>query len=167
LLLVISLYNKRMGAELDIILKKYKQGKREDLIPILQEIQEEHGFLSEDAIVKTGSFLGLSTTKIYGLATFYDRFRFLPAGKIQIKICHGTSCFLNGSQSIINRIKEETGILPGQTTRDGNFSYEIVSCMGGCNKGPVIYVNGEYHTHVKAEQLPELIKKLKYVIEND
>ena len=156
-----------MSTDLDTIIKKYKQGKREDLIPLLQEIQEDQGFLSEDAIVKTGTFRGLSTTKIYGLANFYDKFRFIPAGKSQIKICHGTSCFLNGSQSIINRIKEETGINPGQTTRDGNFSYEIVSCMGGCNNGPVITVNGEFHSHVKAEQLPELIKKLKYVIDND
>jgi NADH:ubiquinone oxidoreductase subunit E len=155
-----------MGTELDIILKKYKQGKREDLIPLLQEIQEDHGFLSEEAIVKTGKFLGLSTTKIYGLATFYDKFRFIPSGKIQIKICHGTSCFLNGSQSIINKIKEETGINPGYTSRDGNFSYEIVSCMGGCNNGPVINVNGEFHTHIKAEQLPELLKKMKYVFDN-
>jgi NADH:ubiquinone oxidoreductase subunit E len=156
-----------MAIDLDIILKKYKQGKREDLIPLLQEIQEETGYLSEEAIVKVGGFLGLSTTKIYGLATFYDKFRFIPAGKIQIRICHGTSCFLNGSQSIINKIKEETGVFPGFTTRDGNFSYEIVSCMGGCHNGPLINVNGEYHTHIKAEQLPELIKKLKYVIEND
>jgi NADH-quinone oxidoreductase subunit E len=156
-----------MSAELDIILKKYKQGKREDLIPLLQEIQDHMGYLSEEAIVKTGSFLGLSTTKIFGLATFYDKFRFIPSGKIQITICHGTSCFLNGSQAIINKIREETGVMPGQTTRDGNFSYEIVSCMGGCCNGPVINVNGQYHTHIKAEQLPELIKRLKYIIEND
>jgi len=156
-----------MSTDLDIILKKYKQGKREDLIPLLQEIQDDLGYLSEEAIVKTGSFLGLSTTKIYGLATFYDRFRFIPAGKVQIRICHGTSCFLNGSQSVINKIKEETGVMPGQTTRDGNFSYELVSCMGGCSNGPVININGQYYTHVKAEQLPELIKRLKYVIEND
>jgi NADH:ubiquinone oxidoreductase subunit E len=156
-----------MSADIDIILKKYKSGKREELIPMLQEIQEILGYLSEEAIVKVGSFLGLSTTKIYGLATFYDRFRFIPSGKIQIRICNGTSCFLNGSKSIIDMIGEETGILPGQTTRDGNFSYEIVSCMGGCHSGPVINVNGEYHTHIKAEHLPELIRKLRYIIEND
>jgi len=158
---------KRMSADLDIILKKYKQGKREDLIPLLQEIQDYIGYLSEEAIVKTGSFLGLSTTKIFGLATFYDRFRFIPSGKIQIRICHGTSCFLNGSQAILNKIREETGVMPGQTSRDGNFSYEIVSCMGGCCNGPVINVNGQYYTHIKAEQLPELIKRFKYIIEND
>ena len=156
-----------MGTDFDIILKKYKQGKREDLIPLLQEIQNDLGYLSEEAIVRTGSFLGLSTTKIYGLATFYDKFRFIPSGKIQIMICNGTSCFLNGSQSIINKIKEETGVLQGQTTRDGNFSYEIVSCMGGCCNGPVISINGQYNTHIKAEQIPELIKRLKYMIETD
>ena len=73
-------------------------GKEKILFPLLQEIQEELGYLSEDSIIKVGSFLGLSTTKIYGLATFYDRFRFIPCGKIQIRICHGTSCFLNGSK---------------------------------------------------------------------
>jgi NADH:ubiquinone oxidoreductase subunit E len=156
-----------MSAELDIILKKYKPGKRDDLIPILQEIQDDLGYLSEESIVKTGNFLGLSTTKIYGLATFYERFRFVPSGKIQIRICNGTSCYLNGSQSIINKIKEELGVMLGQTTRDGNFSFEIVSCMGGCYNGPVINVNGQYQTHIKAENLPELIKKLKYIIEND
>jgi NADH:ubiquinone oxidoreductase subunit E len=156
-----------MSTDLELILRKYKQGKREDLIPLLQEIQEEIGFLSEEAIITVGNFLGLSTTKIYGLATFYDRFRFIPAGKVQITVCHGTSCFLNGSKAVINKIKEETGVNAGQTTRDGNFSYEIVSCMGGCNNGPLMNVNGVYHTHIKAEQLPELIKKLKYVIEND
>jgi NADH:ubiquinone oxidoreductase subunit E len=156
-----------MAEEIDLILKKYKQGKREDLIPLLQEIQENDGFLSEEAFVKVGSFLGLSTTKIYGLATFYDRFRFIPAGRIKIRICNGTSCYLNGSQSLISKIKEETGILPGQTTRDGIFSYEIVSCVGGCSNGPVINVNGQYYTGVNADQLPEMIKKLKYIIEND
>jgi NADH:ubiquinone oxidoreductase subunit E len=156
-----------MATDIDILLKKHKQGKREELIPLLQAIQEDMGYLSEEAIVKVGAFLGWSTTKIYGLATFYDRFRFFPSGKIQIRVCHGTSCFLNGSQTIINKIKEETGISAGQTTRDGNFSYEIVSCMGGCHNGPLINVNGDYHTHIKAEQLPELLKKLKYIIEND
>jgi NADH:ubiquinone oxidoreductase subunit E len=156
-----------MSADLDIIIKKFRQGKREDLIPLLQEIQEVKGYISEEAIIRAGRFLGLSTTKIYGLATFYDRFRFIPAGKVQIKICKGTSCFLNGSQEVINKIREEIGVMPGQTTRNGNFSYEIVSCMGGCCNGPILHINGEFHTHVKPEELPELIKKLKYVIDND
>lgn len=156
-----------MVAELDNIIKKYKQGRREDLIPLLQEIEGAYGFLSEEAIIKVGNHIGLSTTKIYGLATFYDQFRFIPSGKIHIKVCHGTSCFMNGSQAVINKFREELKIFPGQTTRNGNFSFEIVSCMGGCYHGPVILVNGEYHVHVRPEQVPELISKMKYILEND
>jgi NADH:ubiquinone oxidoreductase subunit E len=81
-----------MAEDLEVIIKKYKQGRREDLIPLLQEIQSATGYLSEEAVVRVGSHLGLSTTKIYGLATFYDQFRFFPAGKINIRICNGTSC---------------------------------------------------------------------------
>ncbi len=156
-----------MAADLDTILKKYRQGRREDLIPLLQEIQTDHGYLSEDAIVKVGSHLGLSTTKIYGLATFYDQFRFIPSGKVHIKICNGTSCFMNGSQAVIDKFKEELKLSPGQTTRNGNFSFDIVTCMGGCYHGPVIMVSGEYHIHVKPGQVPDLIKKLKFIIDND
>lgn len=156
-----------MDAGLDTILKKYKSGKREELIPLLQDVQSSQGYISEEAIVKIGSFLGLSTTKIYGLATFYDKFRFFPEGQIRIKICHGTSCFLNGSQAIISKVKEETGIQRGQTTRDGLISYEIVSCMGGCINGPVMSINDEFHTAVNASQVPELIKRLRYIVEND
>jgi NADH-quinone oxidoreductase subunit E len=156
-----------MAEDIDTILKKYKQGRREDMIPLLQEIQTEHGYLSEDAIIKVGSHLGLSTTKIYGLATFYDQFRFIPSGKVHIKICHGTSCFMNGSQPLIEKFKEELKIAPGQTTRNGNFSFDVVTCMGGCYHGPVIMINREYQIHVRPEQISDLIKKLKYIIEND
>ena len=156
-----------MAQDVESIIKKYKQGRREDLIPLLQEIQECVGFLSEEAIVKVGGHLGLSTTKIFGLATFYDQFKFFPEGRVHIRVCNGTSCYLNGSQELINIISEESGAMPGQTSRNGNFSLEIVTCMGGCNNGPVISVNGEYQIHVRPEQIPELIKKLKYIIEND
>ena len=156
-----------MAADFDIILKKYKHGRREDLIPLLQEIQAENGYLSEESIVRVGSHIGLSTTKIFGLATFYDQFRFIPSGRVHIKICNGTSCFMNGSQSIIDKIKEELKISPEQTTRNGNFSFDIVTCLGGCYHGPVIMVNGEYQIHIHLEQVPALIKKLKFIIDND
>jgi NADH-quinone oxidoreductase subunit E len=156
-----------MSKDIDIIIKKYRSGRREELIPLLQEIQDENGHLSEEAIVRVGGFVGLSTTKIYGLATFYDQFKFIPAGKVSIKICNGTSCFLNGSQAVLDKFREETGLTAGQTSRDGNLSYEVVTCMGGCNNGPVISINGDFHTQVKPEQLPDLIRKLKFIIEND
>lgn len=156
---------KKEDDNLEAILKRYRPGRREDLIPILQEIQEESGFLSEEAIIKVGSLLRLSTTKIYGLATFYDQFRFIPQGKIHIKICNGTSCFLNGSEGVIKKLRELLNIEPGQTSRDGNFSYEIVTCMGGCTCGPVILINGDYYTAIKPEKLPELINRMKFLFD--
>ncbi len=156
-----------MSTDIQTIMKKYRSGRREDLIPLLQEIQDDHGYLSEDIIIKVGNFIGLSTTKIYGLATFYDQFRFIPAGRICIKICHGTSCFLNGSQSVINKIREETGLVPGQVSRDGLFSFEVVTCMGGCTNGPLITVNGSYYTKVKPEQILDILGRLRYIIESD
>lgn len=153
--------------DLNKILKKYRPGRREDLIPLLQDLQKELGFLSEEAIVKAGNFIGLSTTKIYGLATFYDTFRFIPAGKVHIKICNGTSCYLNGSRAVADKIREETGLPDGSAARDGIFSYEITPCMGGCNNGPVITINDEYYTNIKPDQVPALIKKLKFLTENE
>lgn len=148
-------------SKIDDILSHYREGSREDLIPILQEIQDEEGFLPEDAIVHIGRFLRMSTTKIYGMATFYDRFRFYPGGRVHLRICNGTTCFINGSQAVISAVREALGIEPGQTTRDGRFSYELTACMGGCNEGPLVTVNESFHTHVRAEEIPEMIGKLK------
>ncbi len=152
-------------SKIDDILSRYREGSHESLIPILQDVQEMEGYLSENAIVQIGSFLRMSTTKIYGLATFYDRFRFFPCGKVHLRICNGTSCFINGATSVINAVREELGVEPGQTTRDGRFSYELTACMGGCNEGPVICTDDNYYTHVRSEDIPAMISKLKALAE--
>jgi len=151
---------------IDAIISRYKSGKREDLIPLLQEIQEETGYLSEEALKKVGRLMGLSTTKIYGLATFYDHFRFTPLGKYHFVVCNGTGCYLNGSGAVIARIREELGIEPGETTRDGRFSYELSNCMGGCIHGPLLIVNGKYHLKVKPEQIQSMINMFRKESEN-
>lgn len=148
-------------SKIEDILTRYRSGSHENLIPILQDVQAEEGFLSEEAVVRIGRFLGMSTTKIYGLATFYDQFRFVPAGRVHLRICNGTTCFINGSGPVIAALKETLGIDPGQTTRDGRFSYELAACMGGCNEGPVICMDESFYTHVRAEDIPEMITKLK------
>jgi len=147
--------------KIDSILKQYQAGTKESLIPILQTIQAQEGYISEESVITVGQFLGISTTKIFGLATFYDKFRFIPTGRVHIRICNGTTCFLNGSGQVINTVKETFGIDAGQTTRDGKFSFEISTCMGGCNEGPVVKVGNDYYTHVSTEDVPELVKRLK------
>ncbi|MDX9929303.1 MAG: NAD(P)H-dependent oxidoreductase subunit E [Bacteroidales bacterium] len=156
-----------MEKETDRMLSRYRHGRREDLIPLLQEIQREIGYIPEDVVVKTGRLLGISTTKIYGVATFYDQFRFYPSGRIHIRICNGTSCFMNGAEQIVSVLREELGIEPGQTTRDGKISYEVVSCMGGCNNGPVVEVNGEYRTGISSEMIPAMVREFRKFVEID
>ena len=147
-------------SKIDDILSRYREGSHENLIPILQDVQEAEGYLSESAIVQIGSFLRMSTTKIYGLATFYDRFRFIPAGRVHMRICNGTTCFINGSAAVVAAVRDTLGIDPGQTTRDGRFSYELTACQGGCNDSPVVCVGENYFTRLRHEDVPELITKL-------
>ena len=142
--------------KIDDILSRYREGSHENLIPILQDVQEAEGYLTESAIVRIGGFLRMSTTKIYGLATFYDQFRFIPAGRVHMRICNGTTCFINGSGAVVTAVREA-----GQTTRDGRFSYELTACQGGCNEGPVVCTGENYHTRVRPEDVPELVSKLK------
>jgi len=130
---------------------KYQGGKRDALIPILQEIQEEQGCLSREAVLRVGRHLGLPASKVYGVATFYNQFRFQPVGKYHVQVCRGTACHVKGSASVLEAIEMALGIKAGQTTRDGLFSIEVVACLGACGLAPTINVNGEFHAGVAAD----------------
>jgi NADH-quinone oxidoreductase E subunit len=147
--------------EIEELLQKYSHASRDSLIPILQEIQDKMGFLSEEAIVLVGKHLGIPTSSIYGLATFYNQFRFSPKGKYHIQLCHGTSCHLMGATSIIDLIAKKLKIKSGQTSSNGLFSLEIIPCMGACAYSPLISVNGKHHAKITENRLLELLEELK------
>lgn len=140
------------------ILLKFPGLNRDRLIPVLQEIQAEFGYLPEDVIKRLGIALGLPVSKVFSLATFYNQFRFSPVGKYHIRLCHGTGCHMEGSGQLLDEIVKEIGIHDGETSRDGIFSLEILSCIGACGQAPVISVNGEYYEKVTKEKLSEIIK---------
>jgi len=142
------------------LLEKYSHSRRDSLIPILQDIQEEVGYLSEEAIVLVGRQLNMPTSKIYGLATFYNQFRFEPKGKYHIQICHGTACHLLGAVKIIEIIEKKLKIKAGQTSRNGKFSLEVVPCIGACSQSPVISVNGEFYSNLTEDILKQLLMDL-------
>jgi NADH-quinone oxidoreductase subunit E len=146
-----------MSEILDDIISRYINTRRDSLIPLLQEIQNEMGYLSEDAINRIGQMTGLPTVKIYGVATFYDQFRFEPQGKYHIRVCHGTACHVNASMRIIQELERILKIKNGQTTRDGTYSLEVVNCMGACAVGPVININGEYIHDVEPQKIKEIL----------
>jgi NADH-quinone oxidoreductase subunit E len=150
-----------VDVDLQNIFQKFPDGQRDSLIPIMQEVQEVKGFLSKEAVVSIGEFLKLPASKIYGVATFYNQFRFKPLGQYHIQICRGTACHVKGSSSLLEVLKHELKINGGETTRDGLFSIEVVACIGACGLAPVIAVNGEFHAKLTNEALRKLIKNLR------
>ena len=138
-------------ADIDPILDKYPNAGRDALIPILQEIQEAHGYLSKEAVLRVGERLRLPASKIYGVATFYNQFRFQPVGRFHIQVCRGTACHVKGSAGLLDALKRELKVDAGQTTRDGMFSLEVVACIGACGLAPVICVNGEFHAKLAVD----------------
>ncbi len=156
-----------MSQAVKTILEKYPNAKRESLIPILQEVQEAEGFLSKDAICLIGEHLKLASSKVYGVATFYNQFRFVKPGIFKIQVCRGTACHVKGSLRLLEEVKKELKIQPGQTTRDGVFSLEVVACIGGCGLAPVLAVNGEFHASVAPENVKKILNSYRQKVNTD
>lgn len=146
-----------MQDTLEGIISRYKPGSRESLLPLLQEIQDQFGYLNEEAILQVGQHIKLPSSKVYGIATFYDQFRFVQKGKFHIKVCRGTTCHMNGTSAILREVERVLNLKEGQTTRDGRFSLEAVSCMGACGLAPVINVNGEFRTAIAVQDIAQII----------
>lgn len=143
---------------LEAIFASYPNAGRDALIPILQEVQEACGYLSRESIISIGQHLGLPASKIYGVATFYNQFRFQPLGKYHIQVCRGTACHVKGSFGVLEDVKNALKIEPGQVTRDGLFSLEVVACIGACGLAPVIKVNDEFYAEMTAAKLDRVLK---------
>ncbi|MDD2804444.1 MAG: NADH-quinone oxidoreductase subunit NuoE [Elusimicrobiales bacterium] len=148
-------------SKVDKVLENYSFAKRDKLIPILQDVQAAEGFISKPAALKVARHLNIPASKVYGVATFYNQFRFKPVGKYHVMICRGTACHVKGSAAVLKMCEEVLGIKAGDTTRDGLFSIEVVSCIGACGLAPVISINGEFHAKVNADKLRKLVEDLK------
>jgi NADH-quinone oxidoreductase subunit E len=155
-----------MKEAVDIILDEKAGAGRDQLIPILQAIQEKEGYLSENSVVKVGRHLHMPASQIFGVATFYNQFRFEPIGKYHIQVCRGTACHVLGSATVLDKLQDTLKIKAGQTSRDGLFSIEVVACIGACGLAPVICINGEFYAKVDADMIDQIIDNLKKAEEN-
>lgn len=150
-----------MVSKIDEIIEKQSNTDRSDLLDVLQEIQETEGYLSEEAIIKTAKYFKLASAKIYGIASFYDYFKFTKQGKYHICICNGTSCHLSDTSGLRKETEKLLKIKHGQCTTDGMFSIEYVPCMSACGLSPVISINGKFYTSVKPSDIREILVDLK------
>jgi len=131
----------------------------ESLIPILQEIQEEYNFLSENNIRTVAEELALPIHRVYSVATFYNVFSLKPKGRNIVKVCMGSACHVRGAGRIMEEIERALNLKNGETTPDGNFSLESVNCLGACALGPIMVLNKEYNGHITPAKVEKILKK--------
>ena len=129
-----------MPEQLSQILAPYR-GQKGASITVLQKVQEELGYLPEEAISEIANFLRLSKNEVYGVASFYALFRFERQGEHTVRVCQGTACHVRGGRRILETVERELGIQPGETTEDYKFSLERVACFGACALAPVMVVD--------------------------
>lgn len=145
---------------IDKIIKKYK-GKEGALIPILQKIQKDIGFIPVEAQRKVAKMLGIPEKDVYGVSTFYSFFSMIPRGRNNIRACLGTACFVKGGKKIVDRIIKELGIEPGQTTADRGYSLQVNRCFGACGLAPIIVINDKLYQKVNPEEVIDIIYSCK------
>ena len=142
------------------LLNKHPKQK-DSLIAILNEVQEKYGYIPKTCQIEISKYLNMPMAEIYGVITFYSRFTTSPKGKYNIAVCLGTACFVKGSQSILDRLKERLKISGGETTADGKFSIDEVRCVGACGLAPVFMVNDEVYGNATVKMVDEVLDKLE------
>ncbi len=131
--------------------------ERNFLIPILQRIQERLSYLPPEAIEMTAEHLGLTPAEVFGVASFYNQFRFHPPGRNPVKVCLGTACHVRGGEIILENFERKLGIKEGQTTPDREFSLERVACVGCCALAPVTVVGEKVYGHMAPSKVEGIV----------
>lgn len=149
-----------MAVSIQDILKNYEP-KRENLMPILHDVNDTHGFVNDSAMQKIAKFLSISSTEVYGKTTFYAFFNTEQKGEYIIRLCKSLSCDIIGKKKISETLKKELGIGFGETTADKKFTLEYTNCMGMCDIGPSMLVNKVMNTHLTPEKIKSVISDLK------
>lgn len=137
------------------------EGQRGGLIAILEAIQSERGYLSEEALRTVSEETGRSLVDVYGVATFYRSFSLKPRGKHLICLCLGTACHVRGAPRIVEEFERRLKIKAGETTPDGEFTLETVNRLGACALGPVALVDGHYYANVDTAEVKRILREVR------
>jgi len=153
---VITLAETDVKEKLDSILSHYS-GRREELIPILQEAQEQFSYLPQEVMLGIARFLHIPESTIFGVSTFYAQFKFTPTGRKKVKVCRGTACHVRGAPRILDEVEKCLGIKPGESTDDLEYSLETIACFGSCALAPVIVVDNNVHGRMTPRKVTEVL----------
>jgi NADH:ubiquinone oxidoreductase subunit E len=131
------------------------------LMPALQKAQELFNYLPKEVLKIVSEELRIPLAEIYGVATFYAQFSFIPKGENQISVCLGTACYVKGAQAILEEFEKELGIKQGETTSDLKFSINEARCLGDCSKAPVVMINSTLFPLVKKKDVKKILEDLR------
>jgi len=142
------------------LIQSYR-GKKGVLIPLLQDVQKEYGFVPNEVVKLIAKEFDMYPSEIYGVLTFYTQFYTSPRGKHTIKVCQGTACHVMGGKELLDYISEKLKISEGETTKDKLFSLERVACLGCCGMAPVIMVDETFYGSCDFKKIDKIIKNYK------
>jgi len=142
--------------DLKEVLEPYR-GERQELINILQDVQKRWGYLPPEAMRAVVGFLRVPESAVYGVATFYSQFKFVPQGRHTIKVCLGTACHVQGGEQMLDVLERRLEIKPGETSADGEYDLERVACLGCCALAPVVTVDEKTYSQMSVLKLQGLL----------
>lgn len=146
------------SSQLNQIFSHFK-GTKDELIPVMEAVQDEFGYLSKEALREISRFLQIPEANIYGVATFYALFRLSPRGRKMVSVCRGTACHVRGGARILQEVEKQLGITPGETTQDMEYSLETISCFGSCALSPVMVINKTVFGRMTPAKVVEILGK--------
>jgi NADH:ubiquinone oxidoreductase subunit E len=152
-----------IASQLDALLGRGES----NLITLLQEIQEQFGYIPPSSLEVLSEKTRTKLSRVYGVVTFYAQFYLEPRGKHIIRCCRGTACHVRGAEKVIGAIKRRLGIEEGETTRDMQFTLETVACLGACALAPVIVVDGTYHGAMTSRKVNRVLDAITTNHEED
>jgi NADH-quinone oxidoreductase subunit E len=149
-----------MDDKTQTIIERFKSG-RSTLVGVLQDISQEYGYLPEELLREVSAGIEVPISLFYSLATFYKSFRLQPIGRKHVCVCVGTACHVRGADQVVDTLERELRIRAGETSGDGAYTLETVNCLGACALGPLVTVNGEYHSKMDQKKVTRLLKSIR------
>ena len=150
-----------LHAKIQKIAKKYPV-RRSAVMPALRVAQEAHGgWLPPEALRQVADALDLTPAQVEAVASFYDMFNLLPVGRHLVEVCTNLSCALAGAKQVVDALEVELGIPPGETSDDGEVTFRLIECAGGCGYAPVVVVDHRYREPTRPEDVPGLVEELR------
>ena len=136
-------------------------GWKNELVPVLQAVQKELGYLPEDAMLEIAKFTGVPESRVYAVATFYTQFRFTPKGRHHVMVCRGTACHVRGGAAILAQLERDLGIKENETSADLAYSLETVACIGACGLAPTMVIDGVTYGRLTPKRVPKILDDIR------